>query len=52
MLGGEDVDHALPVNIGLHQVGKIQRRFAEELLPPLLLQRQQFALDGRRRWRR
>ena len=41
----QDVDHALPLRIRLHQVVKIQRRFAEKFLAALLLNLDQPALD-------
>ena len=44
-VGRQDVDHALPLRIRLHQVVEVQRRFAEEFLAALLLNLDQPALD-------
>jgi DNA-binding TFAR19-related protein (PDSD5 family) len=51
LVAGEDVDHALAI-VGLHQVGNVEHRLAEEDFAALLAQVQQPALDGTDRRRR
>ena len=46
LVGGEDVDVAAALGVGLHEVEEVERGLAEELLPALLLEREQRALDG------
>ena len=45
LVGGEHRDRAAAVIGGAHDVGNLQRRFAEEVFGTLLLEDQQFALD-------
>jgi hypothetical protein len=44
-VGGEHVDHAAACCVGLHQVGDVEHRFAEEFVAALLFEREQAALD-------
>ncbi|EXI73838.1 MAG: hypothetical protein AW10_04237 [Candidatus Accumulibacter appositus] len=51
LVGGEDIDHS-PTVVGLHQVGDVEHRFAEEDVAALVAKVQQAALDGADRRRR
>jgi hypothetical protein len=51
-VGGQHIDVALAAGIGAHEIGKRQRRLAEQALAALVLQHQQLALDGGHRRRR
>ncbi|EXI76575.1 MAG: hypothetical protein AW10_04160 [Candidatus Accumulibacter appositus] len=51
LVGGEDVDHS-PALLGLHQVGDVEHRLAEENVPALVAEIEQAALDGADRRRR
>ena len=42
----QNADAATPFGINRHQVGQLQRRFAEQPCPALVFQHQQTALDG------
>src|SRR5215471_4875198 len=44
-VSGEDVDHSLAAGIGLQQIIEVQRRLAEKLVPALLSQGDQSALN-------
>ena len=44
-VGGQDVHHAAPLGVGLHQVVDVQHRLAEEAVGALLVEHQQRALD-------
>ena len=45
LVGGEDVDHAPALFVGLHQVGDVERRLAEEMVAALFIDADQPALD-------
>ena len=44
-VGSQDIDHAVTA-IGLHEVGDVQHRLAEELFAALLIDQEQATLDG------
>ena len=46
LVGGQNVDHAAAVGIGLQQVVKVERGLAKKLVATLLLQSGQAALNG------
>ncbi len=46
LVGGEDVDIAAAVAVGLHEVLQLERGLAEEFLAALVFQHQQRPLDG------
>ena len=46
LVGGENVDHAVAVGIGLHPVVEIESRLAEEFFSALLLNGEKSALNG------
>ena len=46
LVGGEDVDDAAAVRVGLQQVVEVERGFAEEFVAALLLECEETALDG------
>ena len=41
---GQDVDHAMPLGVCLHQVVEVERRLTQKLVPALLLQGEQASL--------
>ncbi len=45
-IGSQNIDHAITLGIGLQQVIQVERRLPQELVRPLLLERQQAALHG------
>ena len=46
LVGGEDVDDPATVGVGLHQVGDVEHRLAEEFVATLGFDAHQAALDG------
>ena len=46
LVGGQDIDHAPALGVGLHQVVDVEHGLAKKLRPALGFQLQQAALDG------
>ena len=46
LIGSQDVDHAVPLAVGLHEVLQVEHGLAKEFVAALLFNGQQAALDG------
>ena len=52
LVGGQDIDHAQPLCVGLHEVRDVEHGFAKEPVTALLFDLHQSALDGPQCWLR